>query len=489
VSRTTYRRTKIVATLGPSWDTPDGMRDLLDAGVDVVRVNSSHGTPEIRQRWIKELKEVLAERTTRGRSAAILVDLQGPRIRVGRLDAPRLLTRDETVSFAPEATASPQEIPTTYDALAEDVKVGSRILLDDGLLAVEVTEVDANRVRGKVLYGGELRSNKGINLPGAEVSAPAISARDREEAARAAELGVDFIAMSFVRRAEDLEEMRRLIPSRIKLIAKIEKDTALRNLRSIVAASDAIMVARGDLGVELPFEEVPLAQKRLIREANLAQKPVITATQMLESMVHAPRPTRAEVSDVANAILDGTDAVMLSAETAVGAYARESVEAMVRIAHELERERPQRSTALDIVAERTPEAARSVGRRGTDHEATRTESAIAVATCAAAELLKTPCIVCFTSSGFTARVVAACRPQVPIFAVTPEPETFRQLALVWGVIPALVRHHPTYEHMLPEARQRLLDLGLVEVGDRVVVTAGVPWDKPGTTNLLKVEIV
>jgi pyruvate kinase len=488
VSRTSFRRTKIVATLGPSWETPDAMRALLDAGVDIVRINSSHGTPEVRERWIRDLKAVLAERAARGLSGAILVDLQGPRIRVGRLEAPRLLARDEIVTFAPEASARGDEIPTTYDALAQDVTIGSRILLDDGLLAVEVTAIDADRVRGKVLYGGELRSNKGINLPGAEVSAPAISDRDRDEAARAARLGVDFIAMSFVRKAEDLEALRRLVPGPIKLVAKIEKDTALKNIRPILHASDAIMVARGDLGVELPFEEVPLAQKRLIREANMAHKPVITATQMLESMVHAPRPTRAEVSDVANAILDGTDAVMLSAETAVGAYARESVEAMVRIAHELERERPQRSMALDLVAGRAPEIA-GFGRRGTDQSETRTESAIAVATCAAAELLRTPCIVCFTSSGFTARTVASCRPAVPIFAITPEPETFRQLALVWGVIPALTGHFPTYEDMLPEARQRLLDAGLAHRGDRVVVTAGVPWDKPGTTNLLKVEIV
>jgi pyruvate kinase len=488
VSRTPVRRTKIVATLGPSWDTPDAMRALLDAGVDIVRVNSSHGTPEARERWIRDLKAVLAERAGRGIAAAILVDLQGPRIRVGRLEDPRLLAKDELVTFAPEASARGDEIPTTYDALASDVTIGSRILLDDGLLAVEVTAIDGDRVQGRVLYGGELRSNKGINLPGVEVSAPAISDRDRDEAARAVKLGVDFIAMSFVRKAEDIEALRRLVPAPIKLVAKIEKDTALRNIRPILAATDAIMVARGDLGVELPFEEVPLAQKRLIREANIAHKPVITATQMLESMVHAPRPTRAEVSDVANAILDGTDAVMLSAETAVGAYARESVEAMVRIAHELERERPQRSMALELVAGRAPEVA-GFGRRGTDQAGARTESAIAVATCAAAELLRTPCIVCFTSSGFTARTVAACRPAVPILAITPEPETFRQLALVWGVIPALTAHFPTYEDMLPEARQRLLDAGLANQGDRVVVTAGVPWDKPGTTNLLKVEIV
>ncbi|HET8762976.1 MAG TPA: pyruvate kinase, partial [Gemmatimonadales bacterium] len=290
MSRTSFRRTKIVATLGPSWETPDAMRALLDAGVDIVRINSSHGTPEVRERWIRDLKAVLAERAARGLSGAILVDLQGPRIRVGRLEDPRLLARDEIVTFAPEASARGDEIPTTYDALAQDVTIGSRILLDDGLLAVEVTTIDADRVRGKVLYGGELRSNKGINLPGAEVSAPAISDRDRDEAARAARLGVDFIAMSFVRKAEDLEALRRLVPGPIKLVAKIEKDTALKNIRPILHASDAIMVARGDLGVELPLEEVPLAQKRLIREANMAHKPVITATQMLESMGHAPRP-------------------------------------------------------------------------------------------------------------------------------------------------------------------------------------------------------
>jgi len=454
VTRAATRRTKIVATLGPAWDTPDRMRALLEAGVDMVRINASHGTPDIRTRWFTDLKQVLAERQERGISAAILVDLQGPRIRVGRLDAPRMLVRGEPVVFAPEEEALAEEIPTTYRGLARDVAPGSRILLDDGLLSVEVAEVWDERVRGVVLYGGELRSNKGINLPGIEVSAPAISDRDREEVARAVELGADYIAMSFVRKPEDIEELRLLVPKPVRIIAKIEKDTALRNLRPILVAADAIMVARGDLGVELPFEEVPLAQKRLIREANLCNKPVITATQMLESMVHAPRPTRAEASDVANAILDGTDAVMLSAETAVGEYPLEAVQAMVRIAREVEGRR------------------RARGAGG-----------------AVAELLRSPVIVCFTSSGFTARTVASYRPTVPIVAVTPEPETFRQLALIWGVVPVLVEHFPTYEHMLPVARQRLLDRGLAEVGDRVVVTAGVPFDRSGTTNLVKVETV
>jgi pyruvate kinase len=392
--------------------------------------------------------------------------------------------------FAPEAVATESEIPTTYRELAHDVTPGSRILLDDGLLAVEVTEVWADRVKGRVQYGGELKSNKGINLPGIEVSAPAISDRDRDEVSRAIELGVDFIAMSFVRKAGDVEELRRLVPKNIRLIAKIEKDTALKNMRAILQVSDGIMVARGDLGVELPFEEVPLAQKRLIREANLCNKPVITATQMLESMIHAPRPTRAEASDVANAILDGTDAVMLSAETAVGEYPVEAVQAMVRIAREVEGQPKGRgASASEAAPPIRVEEGSMMGRREGDRTSARTEVAIAVAVRAAAELLAAPVIVCFTSSGFTARTVSAYRPSVPIFAVTPEVETFRQLALVWGVVPALVEHFPTYDHMLPVARQRLLDLGLAERGDRVVVTAGVPFDQPGTTNLLKVEAV
>ena len=486
--RIPVRRTKIVATLGPSWETPEQMSALLDAGVNVVRVNASHGTPEVRTRWITSLKEVIAARAPNA-SAAVLMDLQGPRIRVGHLDAPITLLPGEEVTFAPEEAQRGNEIPTTYAALAQDVSPGARILLDDGLLAVEVTAVEGDRVRGRVEYGGELKSHKGINLPGISVSAPSLSEKDREDLAHAVELGVDYVAISFVRRPEDIEAVRQLVPARIKLIAKIEKDTALTHIRGILRAADAIMVARGDLGVELPFEEVPLAQKRLIREANLHGKPVITATQMLESMISAPRPTRAEASDVANAILDGTDAVMLSAETAVGKYPVEAVQAMVRIARELESHRRGRSVAFDIAVGRRNDGAERLRRDSGPHEHTRTEDAIAVAVCAAAELLSTPLIVCFTASGFTARTVAAYRPTVPIFAVTPEPDVHRQLSLVWGVIPTLVDHLPTYDAMLPVARQKLLDLGLAEVGDRVVVSAGVPFDMAGTTNLLKVETV
>ncbi len=460
------------------------MHELLDAGVDVVRINASHATPAIRESWIRALHGVLAER---GTPAAILVDLQGPRIRVGVLPAPLTLEVGQEVVFAPQESARGGEIPTTYAALARDVIPNARILLDDGLLEVVVTRTEGDRVYGTVRYGGELKSNKGMNLPGVDVSAPALTDRDREEALRVSQLGVDYIALSFVRRAEDLLELRKLIPSRIRLISKIEKDTALGQLPEIIAASDAIMVARGDLGVELPFEEVPLIQKQLIRDTNLAGKPIITATQMLESMVHAPRPTRAEASDVANAILDGTDAVMLSAETAIGQYPREAVQAMDRIARRMELNSRGRSPAY--------EAAIGFARRRSDtpeappqrREPMRAEDAIGLAVCDAAELLATPLIVCFTSSGFTARKVAAYRPRVPIFAVTPEQDTYRQLAMVWGVVPALVDHLPNYDSMLVVARRRILEAGLAEPGQSVVVTAGVPFDMPGTTNLLKIE--
>jgi pyruvate kinase len=275
----------------------------------------------------------------------------------------------------------------------------------------------------------------------------------------------------------------------VKLVAKIEKDTAIRNLCGILDASDAIMVARGDLGVELPFEEVPLIQKQIIREAGLHGKPVITATQMLESMVRAPRPTRAETSDVANAILDGTDAVMLSAETAIGEYPLEAVQAMDRIAREMESQRPGRGVTIDAALGRRSAEQGLLGHQAAPDGPVRTEDAIAVAVCAAAEMLSAPLIVCFTSSGFTARKVATCRPTVPIFASTPEPETFRQLSLVWGVTPALTEHSTSYLTLLGIARKQILDRQLAQPGERVVVTAGVPFDMPGTTNLLKVEAV
>ena len=482
------RRTKIVATLGPAWEQREQIERLLEAGVDVVRINASHGTAELRLTWIERVREAIEARASRA-SAAVLVDLQGPRIRVGTLEAPRELASGRRVTFAPEGFAGPDEIPTTYAGLARDCTPGARILLDDGLLEVLVDAVEGDRVIGTVRHGGLLRSSKGMNLPGIEMSVPALSDRDREEAARAVKAGADYLAISFVRRPEDVEALRALVPADVRVIAKIEKDTALERLPAILAVSDAIMVARGDLGVELPFEEVPLVQKRLIRLAGLASRPVITATQMLESMVQHPRPTRAEASDVANAILDGTDAVMLSAETAVGKYAAEAVEAMVRIIREVERSQTAVRTGEEGRVRRT-----GIGRFRApivegDGQQESTADAIAVAVSAAAASIAAPVIVCFTSSGFTARAVAAHRPPVPIVAFTPEPRTHRQLALVWGVLPVLCPHVPTYEQLLPIAMAELTRRGLAASGERIVVTAGVPFDVAGTTNLMRVETV
>jgi pyruvate kinase len=463
------RRTKIVATIGPATGNEQSISALLQAGTNVIRINASHGTPEMRAGWIAAARRV-AEKTDV--PVAILVDLQGPRIRVGDLSSPRELTAGQQVVFAPEEQARGDELPTTYDRLAADARVGSRILLNDGLLSVEVTGVDAPRVRGRVVDGGILTAHKGMNLPGVQVSAPALTEKDQEDVQDAVKAGVDYLALSFVRRAEDLATLRKLVPDSIKLVAKIEKATALDTLDRIVAASDAVMVARGDLGVELPFEQVPLVQKRLISEANHQGKPVITATQMLESMVHNPRPTRAEASDVANAILDGTDAVMLSAETAVGQYPVEAVRAMDRIIREMERH-PLRQREE---------------RRGTA-EAVATEDAIAWGTHAVARMLKTPLIVTLTKGGFTARKVAALRPPVPILAVTTEHTTYHQLALVWGVVPVLVDHVPGYDAMLEVVRGLILKRQLAKGGDCIVMTAGLPWNVSGSTNLIKVERV
>jgi pyruvate kinase len=470
----TLRRTKIVATLGPSTGNEPAIGALLQAGANVIRINASHGTPEMRGQWIEATRRVAKRAAV---PIAILLDLQGPRIRVGDLSAPRELAPGQPVVFAPEEVARGDELPTTYDGLAGDARVGSRILLNDGLLSVEVTAVDAPRVRGRVVDGGILTAHKGMNLPGIHVSAPALTEKDREDVHHALKLGVDYLALSFVRRPEDIEELRTLVTgdgrgTSIKLVAKIEKAAALDNLARIVGASDAVMVARGDLGVELPFEQVPLVQKRLIGEANQQGKPVITATQMLESMVHNPRPTRAEASDVANAILDGTDAVMLSAETAVGQYPVEAVRAMDRIIREMERH-----------------PVRHRDERRATTEAVHTEDAIAWGTHAVARMLKTPLIVTLTKGGFTARKVAALRPPVPILAVTTEGPTYRQLAMVWGVIPVLVDQVPGYDAMLAVVRDLILKRQYAKPGDSIVMTAGVPWDVSGSTNLIKVEVV
>jgi pyruvate kinase len=472
VATTGLARTKIVCTLGPSTATESAIGDLLDAGMNVARINFSHGT---HAEHTATIARVRAAADVRKRPVAILGDLQGPRIRIGELAAPRTLDTGDDILLSPEDTVRPGEVPVTYHALATDVHTGDRILVDDGLIELMVLDVANDTVHARVVHGGLLKSHKGLNLPGIHVSAPSITEKDRADIAFAIEQGLDYLALSFVRRAEDIEDLRERIPKRLLVIAKIEKDIALANIESIMRAADGVMVARGDLGVELPFEEVPIAQKRIIRLANRMGKPVITATQMLESMVEHPRPTRAEASDVANAILDGTDAVMLSAETAAGAYPRLAVEAMRRIICEVEcHPLPWRSR---------DEERREVGAT------VATEDAIAAATVAANRMLGTPLIIVLTKGGFSARMVASHRPRVPILALTDMTQTYRQLALVWGVVPHLVAHCTTYDEMVALGRRAAVELGLATAGDRVLVTAGVPFDVPGTTNLLKVETV
>ncbi len=462
-------RTKIVCTLGPATTSRESIEALFDAGMSVARINFSHGTHETHAARIALVREIAAARQ---QPMAVLGDLQGPRIRIGVLEDPVMVTAGDDLVLCREDQAKPGEMPVTYEHIANDVNTGDRILVDDGLIELVVLDVAGPRVRTRVVFGGEIRSNKGLNLPGVAVSAPSITEKDQVDVAFAIEQDLDYVALSFVRRADDINLLRAMLPKGMLIVAKIEKDTALTQIESILLASDGVMVARGDLGVELPFEEVPLVQKRIIRLANQLGRPVITATQMLESMIHNPRPTRAEASDVANAILDGTDAVMLSAETAAGAHPRLAVEAMSRIIKEIE----QHPTPKHDDRRIAPGMA-------------SVEETIAAALVTAVRMMGVPAVVVFTKSGFSARIVSAQRPAVPILGLTDQNKTYRQLSLVWGVVPKLVPPSDTYVEMFAHGRAALLEGGLVHAGDRVIVTAGVPFDVPGTTNLLKIEVI
>ena len=467
----TFPRTKIVCTLGPASDNRETLRSLMEAGLSVARLNFSHGTHAQHAATVALVRSTATEL---GRPVAILGDLQGPRIRIGDLAEPRQVNDGEDIVLVAGEDAAPGQLPTTYEHLCKDLKVGDRILVDDGLIECVALEVREHTVIARVLHGGLIKSHKGMNLPGVAVSAPSITDKDWSDVAFAVEHQLEYLALSFVRRAQDIAELREKIPRDMLVVAKIEKDSALENIESIVRASDAVMVARGDLGVELPFEEVPIAQKKIIALCNKLGRPVITATQMLESMITHPRPTRAEASDVANAIFDGTDAVMLSAETATGQYPRLAVEAMSRIIMEIEKH---------------PRVVRSDERRFTADAAVSTEQAIAAAATSAVRSLGAPALIVFTKSGFSARIVASHRPGVPILVLTDQERTYRQLALVWGVIPCLVPHCDSYWDMVKLALEAVRAHGLAREGDRVVVTAGVPFDVPGTTNLMKVETV
>lgn len=474
-----FRRAKIVCTVGPASAEPDVLRELFEAGMNAVRLNFSHATHEQTVQVIDTVRELAREY---GRPLAVVADLQGPRIRISDLEEPLDLEADETYCFVPEGTESAAGVPeerciaTTYAGLADDLSPGDTILLDDGRIEMRVERVEGVGVVARSRTSGLLQAQKGMNLPGVEVGASSLTPKDEEDLEFVQEQGVDYVALSFVRRGDDVRALRRRCREDTLIIAKIEKVQALSHLSDILRESDGVMVARGDLGVEMPYEEVPMVQKRIIQEGQRFARPSITATQMLDSMTDQPRPTRAEVSDVANALLDGTDAVMLSGETAIGDYPVEAVRTMERIIRRTEEESGAEAGRVSL---REREQRAEVQQT--------TSAAIAAASLQAVERLDLPFIVTLTRSGFTARVMSAQRPPVPILAVTDQWRTYNQLALVWGVYPVLLRDEVSYRTMVGRARGEALSAGFGKEGDGFVVTAGVPFHVPGTTNMMRIE--
>jgi pyruvate kinase len=463
------RRAKIVATLGPATSGPDRIGALVAAGLDVARLNMSHGDHDGHR---AAYEAVRAASDASGRSVGVLVDLQGPKIRLGTFAAgPVTLRAGQEFAITGEDVPGDQhEVSVSYPGLAGDVRPGTRLLVDDGRVVLEVTGVRGPRVRTRVLTGGPVSDHKGLNLPGIKVSLPALTAKDADDLRWALGLRADLIALSFVQEADDVKPARAIMDElgvRLPLIAKIEKPQAVAALEEIVAAFDGIMVARGDLGVEYPLEQVPLVQKRAIRLARQAAKPVIVATQMLESMVGAPRPTRAEASDVANAVLDGADAVMLSAETSVGAYPVESVATMARIIMAAE-------AAWPFTAE-GPAVHQTTG------------SAIARAAAEVGAAVGARALVAFTMTGETARRLARCRSPIPLLAFTTESATRSQLALTWGAETFLVPAVAHTDDMVRQVEAALRDIGRCTPGDLVVLVAGSPPGTPGRTNALRVH--
>ena len=463
------RRSKIVCTLGPASDAPRVLAGMIRAGMDVARFNFSHGSAADHR---ARAAAVRREARRAGRNVAILQDLQGPKLRLGRFAEGRAeLVAGDTVllSTAPGVVGSPRVIPVPLSSLGRDCKVGDPVLLDDGRVRLRISRRRGQDLEAEVEIGGPLSDHKGVALPGSTVSIPAFTVKDRRDAALGRALGVDLVAMSFVRTAADVQRARRHLSPDTPLIAKMEKPQAIENLEAIVRTADGVMVARGDLGVELPLEQVPGIQKRLVRQANLLGRSCIVATEMLESMVQSPRPTRAEVSDVANAVLDGADAVMLSAETAVGHDPVTAVATMARIVEEAERSQPVRVRPSLDGAEVSPgiaaaavEAARSVGAK---------------------------VIVAYTESGYTARLVAAFRPPMPILALTPNEPVVHRLALAWGVEAHLVPRLRSTDAVMSRARTEVRRRGLAEPGERMAIVAGVPLNEPGNTNVLTVQRV
>lgn len=471
------RRTKIVATIGPATANPEMLERLMLAGVNVIRLNLSHGTHEGHAR-IVEMVRSLSESLER--PIGILLDLQGPKIRTGQLkdgNPVELVAGEEVILTVRDVPSEKGIISTNYKALPGDAKEGNRILLNDGMIELQVLGVNGEDIRCRVVYGGLLGARKGINLPDVAVSISSLTEKDMEDLRFGVEQKVDYVALSFVRKAEDIEELRKIaheMGADIPIIAKIEKPEAVKNLDAILAVTDGVMVARGDLGVEVSPEAVPALQKRIIRLANAEGKMVITATQMLESMITNPRPTRAEASDVANAIWDGTDAVMLSAETASGSYPVEAVETMARITLEAEGTLPPRDRR------------RYPMKHDEDHHFAYTQ-AVTSAACAVSDELEAKAIVAFTQSGATARLIAKQRPKSPVIAFTPIVETYRRLSLVWGVIPKMIGLAHDTDEMVARAEDALLDSKLVAEGETVVIISGTTTGMRGATNMMKVD--
>ncbi|OLV16403.1 pyruvate kinase [Deinococcus marmoris] len=466
------RATKIVATVGPASRSPEVLGRMMDAGLNVVRMNFSHGDPEDHRQTYNMVRELAAQK---GITVGILQDLQGPKIRVGRFaeGSVTLSAGDHFTITMDDVEGNAERVSTTYKDLIRDVHPGMALLLDDGNMALRVESMRGNDILTSVVIGGVLKNNKGINVPEADLSVPALSDKDVSDMEFGAELGVDWVALSFVRSRDDLLLARHYLSrfgSRAKLMAKIEKPQAVDRFEDILKEVDGIMVARGDLGVEMRAEQVPTIQKRLIRLCREAGKPVITATQMLESMISLPRPTRAEASDVANAIYDGTDAVMLSAESAAGLYPVESVAMMDRIAREAESSEHYSMLQRQLVI-----------------DTTLAQDSIAYSACNIGAKLGASAIVAFTSTGGAALRIAKNRPPLAILALTPNEVTRNQLALSWGVVPMLSEDPRSTDDMVRIANKELKKSSLADIGDRYVITAGVPFGVQGTTNMLRVE--
>jgi pyruvate kinase len=464
------RRTKIVATIGPASSSPERFEQLVAAGMDGARFNFSHGSHEDFAEYHRRVRDV---QENAGRPIAIIADLQGPKLRIGELDGPVELKQGGDCVIAGEDAATDGDVPVSPAVLGSVLQPGNEVLIDDGLVRLRVERVERGRARCEVIVGGTVTSHKGVNLPGVPLPIPSLTRKDLDDLNFALDLGVDYVALSFVRSAADVRALRTLIEasgSQAYVVAKIEKGEAVAELDDILIESQAVMVARGDLGVEIGVAEVPLLQKRIIARALERGKPVITATQMLESMVHAPEPTRAEASDVANAILDGTSAVMLSQETAIGDYPIEAVSYMDRIARAVE-------PSLDYRHE-IPEA---------EDEPTIGQ-AMSNAACDIAEALEARALLVPTFTGRTASAVARLRPRRPIIGLTHHQYSLHHMALEWGVTPLYVPEAADVEELWASAIDAARQSGIVKAGDRVVITAGTAVNIPGSTNVIKVEI-